>query len=290
MISIKRVVHTFLLFLLSVSMLLFPSCAAQELAAGGLVALVRAQSEAPLGFTVKETEKYAEYRLYDPNLSYLSTSAFFNGKVKEEGTLKLTYYKTIKDADEVAFAAALWRDYTPLDEVSLRRFVAQNPESYVCVIDDWTVKELQLCLEEPEDRLQTGDGAKREASVYDNLPAKNGKAVVVKDVSSAEEFAKIRESQQTVPETYRQGSDPLATGAGKEAERLYLRVLFEESEGIVWEAEIFIRDTAQGRIIAAEMTYPAADGDGGEVPSRLVLIPEDSTLYREVSSYADTTK
>lgn len=284
MISIKRVMHTFLLFLLSASMLLFPSCAAQELAAGSFLALVRAQSEAPLGFTVKETEKYAEYRLYDPNLSYLSTSAFFNGKVKEEGTLKLTYYKTIKDADEVAFAAALWRDYTPLDEVSLRRFVAQNPESYVCVIDEWTVKELQLCLEEPEDRLQTGDGVKREASVYDNLPAKNGKAAAVKSVSSAEEFEQIRTARQSVPEAYHTGTDPLKNGDS----RIYVRVCFEECEGIVWEAPVWIRDTDEGRIIAAEMTYPSADADGKGVPEETILIPNDTKLYQQINDYADS--
>lgn len=284
MISIKRVMHTFLLFLLSASMLLFPSCAAQELAAGGFLALVRAQSEAPLGFTVKETEKYAEYRLYDPNLSYLSTAAFFNGKVKEEGTLKLTYYKTIKDADEVAFAAALWRDYTPLDEVSLCRFVAQNPESYVCVIDEWTVKELQLCLEEPEDRLQTGDGVKREASVYDNLPAKNGKAAAVKGVSSAEEFEQIRTARQSVPEAYRTGTDPLKNGDSS----IYVRVCFEECEGIVWEAPVWIRDTDEGRIIAAEMTYPSADADGKGVPEETILIPNDTKLYQQINDYADS--
>lgn len=284
MISIKRVMHTFLLFLLSASMLLFPFCAAQELAAGSFLALVRAQSEAPLGFTVKETEKYAEYRLYDPNLSYLSTSAFFNGKVKEEGTLKLTYYKTIKDADEVAFAAALWRDYTPLDEVSLRRFVAQNPENYVCVIDEWTVKELQLCLEEPEDRLQTGDGVKREASVYDNLPAKNGKAAAVKGVSSAEEFEQIRTARQSVPEAYRTGIDPLKNGDS----RIYVRVCFEECEGIVWEAPVWIRDTDEGRIIAAEMTYPSADADGEGVSEETILIPNDTKLYQQINDYADS--
>ena len=248
----------------------------------------------------RKIDKYDTYVCYDPNLSYLKADPFIEGKYSEGFLGKTIHYRQIKGADSDQFVLGLFKFTDMFNNTEAKIRVFQNRDAYFSVIDNWTISDVQLCLEEYEDRPRTAevDFLKHFTSL--NLPSKNRKKVVGEYGDLISEFQELREGEaDPVPPMINEWA--LRSGSDKDLretdDRLYLRITFEESENIIWEAPLTC-DIVDGEwVVSALISYPVQEAEelddrtpflsAGTHDCEFRAIPQGSELYKRISEYAD---
>ena len=170
-------------------------------------------------FSLKIVEDYKDYRCYDYHLRYLNTSESIGKyKLEEDNTVYNIDYKKIIGEDEAEMigaeisstAGAFSSGYVPR--------VLQNPQTYFSIIDDWTIEKMQFYL-------------------YDITKAEQSVIFESSDADDIEAFRALLSLEN--PQIWKP-DDGYVNELSKtdDEKQLYLRIVFSESENIVWETEI----------------------------------------------------
>ena len=171
-------------------------------------------------FSSKIIEDYKDYRCYDYHLRYLNTSKSI-GKYKREeaNTVYNIDYKKIIGEDETEMIGAAISGTAGAVSSGYYPRVLQNPKMYFSIIDDWTIEKIQFCLynitkdEEQSVIFESSDSNDIEA--FRTLLSLDDYSIWKPDSGYVNELSKTDDEKQ-----------------------LYLRIVFSESENVVWETEI----------------------------------------------------
>ena len=212
-------------------------------------------------------EAYKDYRCYDYHLRYLNTSKSIGTyQQKEDNTVYNIDYRKIIGEDETKIIGAEISSTQGAFSSGYYPRVLQNPQSYISVIDVWTIESMQFCV---YDITKSKDeGVVFESSDSDDIEAfkrmLTRKDHAVFDIESDDMDGYRREFSEN----------------GNE-KRLTLRIIFSESENIVWETEIesYFNPSTNERIYAIDLgksdnEYGYQSKDWGWKKS------DDSTLNR----------
>jgi hypothetical protein len=189
------------------------------------------------------SEKYASYVCYDYQLACLSVDT----KKSKETTVTYTYeyvennvtdgsvlviYQKIPDVSDDQFISGHVRTAPILDVGSYA--VLQNPDNYVDVMQDWTIRKIELYYVRVKQQNQS-------AIVPDKVIASTSDAECL---SACKEFVLNGEDTETNLDGYVSEYDTSRW-------QFYMRVYFNESKNIVWEAQIrsYFSDELQDRLI-----------------------------------------
>jgi len=170
-------------------------------------------------FSSKTVEEYKDYRCYDYHLRYLNTSKSI-GKytLEQDNTVYNIDYKKIIGEDEAKLIGAEISSTAGAFSSGYDPRVLQNPNTYVSIIDDWTIEKMQFCLyditkEERNVIFESGDAD--DIAAFRTLLSSDDHSVWKPDSGYVNELSKSGDEKQ-----------------------LYLRIVFSESENVVWETEI----------------------------------------------------
>ena len=212
-------------------------------------------------FSSKMIEDYKDYRCYDYHLRYLNASKSVGKyKLEEENTVYNFNYKKIigeNDTDMIAAeisstAGAFSSGYYPR--------VLQNPKMYFSIIDDWTIEKIQFCLYNiTKDEEQ---GVIFESSDSDDIDA-------FRKLLSLEDHSVWKPDSGYVNELSKPGDE----------KQLYMRIVFSESENVVWETEIksYFNSEDNERIFTIDLGNEIHGY--GDISMKMVKT-EDQTLQR----------
>lgn len=179
-----------------------------------------------------ENDTYIEYTCRDFHLVALEQGDCVGYKdIVLKNRIYRDYYNLIKNISDKDFIVAERR---PLELFSAGSYyVLQSPQNQIDVFNDWNVKTVRIYLCDESDERNTN----RDQKAVENW-------VIQELVSSSEEtmLKQIQEMPLNVePETgssYKNNNDEYKEiGSDKD---MYLRILFEESEYIAWDAPIRI--------------------------------------------------
>lgn len=168
----------------------------------------------------KIVEDYKDYRCYDYHLRYLDASQSIGTyKLKEDNTVYNINYKKIIGEDEAKIIGAEISSTAGAFSSAYYPRVLQNPQTYFSMIDDWTIEKIQFCLyhitKEEEQGVVFESNASNDIEAFRTL-------LSLKDYSAWKpESGYVNELSKTDDE-----------------KQLYLRIVFSESENVVWETEI----------------------------------------------------
>ena len=171
-------------------------------------------------FSSKIIEDYKDYRCYDYHLRYLNTSKSI-GKYKREeaNTIYNIDYKKIIGEDETEMIGATISSTAGAFSSGYYPRVLQNPKMYFSIIDDWTIEKIQFCLYNiTKDEEQ---GVIFESSDSNDIEA-------FRTLLSLDDYSIWKPDSGYVNELSKTGDE----------KQLYLRIVFSESENVVWETEI----------------------------------------------------
>ena len=179
-----------------------------------------------------DTEKYESYVLYDCHLECLDWETEANASVVYANrTYNVTFCK-VKGEPEDQFIYANIADLTPFSPSGW--FVLQNPENYVDIWSEWTVKEIQIYTEEEVEAESSG-------AYTQNIIATTANQVCAQELSRMNRV---------------ESADPSTETPSVRLSELRIRVIFQESEVIVWNSNVeYRRDSETGEI----MVYIATD-------------------------------
>ena len=170
-------------------------------------------------FSSKIIEDYKDYRCYDYHLKYLNTSKSIGKYTLENANTiyNIDYKKIIGEDDAEMIGAEISSTEGAFSSGYYPR-VLQNPQTYFSIIDDWTIEKLQFCLynitkEEQSVIFESSDANDIEA--FRTLLSSEDHSIWKPDGGYVNELSKSGDEQQ-----------------------LYLRIVFSESQNVVWETEI----------------------------------------------------
>ena len=171
-------------------------------------------------FSSKIIEDYKDYRCYDYHLRYLNTSKSIGKyKLEEANTIYNIDYKKIIGEDETEMIGATISSTAGAVSSGYYPRVLQNPKKYFSIIDDWTIEKIQFCLYNiTKDEEQ---GVIFESSDSNDIEA-------FRTLLSLEDYSSWKPDSGYVNELSKTGDE----------KQLYLRIVFSESENVVWETEI----------------------------------------------------
>ena len=170
-------------------------------------------------FSSKTVEEYKDYRCYDYHLRYLNTSKSIGKyKLEEDNTVYNIDYKKIIGEDETEMIGATISSTAGAFSSEYYPRVLQNPQMYFSIIDDWTIEKMQFCLY---------NITKEEQSVIFESSDSND-IEAFRTLLSLEDYSSWKPDSGYVNELSKTGDE----------KQLYLRIVFSESENVVWETEI----------------------------------------------------
>ncbi|MBE6664608.1 MAG: hypothetical protein E7603_00120 [Ruminococcaceae bacterium] len=212
-------------------------------------------------------EDYKDYRCYDYHLRYLNVSKGI-GKYKfqseENNTTYMLEYKNIIGENQTEIIGATVSETFGWLSSRYDR-VLQNPQTYISIIDEWTIEKIQFY-------------------VYDVTKAEEQDVIFESSDSDAIESFKTMISEENhavfdVDSNYAEGYEREFSKKDNE-KQLYLRVIFSESENVVWETKIvsYFHSSNNERIFAIDLGKSVDDGYSSENLEWKKL--EDQTLQR----------
>lgn len=189
----------------------------------------------------RNIEDYKDYRCYDYHLRYLNASKSIGTyEQKEDNTVYKIDYKKIIGEDEIKMIGAEISSTEGVFSSGYYPRVLQNPQTYFSIISDWTIESMQFCV---YDITKSKDeGVVFESSDSDDIEAfkrmLTRKDHAVFDIESDDMDGYRREFSEN----------------GNE-KRLTLRIIFSESENIVWETKIesYFNPSTNERIYAIDL-------------------------------------
>lgn len=177
-----------------------------------------------------DTAPYESYVLYDGCLTCLDWGEEASASVTYVNrTYNVTFCK-VKDESEDQFIYAKIKDRIPLSFA--RWCVLQNPENYVDIWLEWTVAEIQIFK-----RSDTQIGG------VDTEPERI--ISVSSDADCARELSAVNQIE----------ADTVEIPASTYLNTLGIRVIFRESETIIWESTVeYLEDSETGETIVCVIT------------------------------------
>ena len=187
-------------------------------------------------------EDYKDYCCYDYHLRYLNASKGI-GKYKFESeenntTYMLEYRKIIGENQTEIIGATVSATLGWLSSSCDR--VLQNPQTYVSIIDEWTIEKIQFYI-------------------YDITKSEEQNVIFESsDSDDIEAFRSFLSLEDRIifdiDSTYADGYEREFLIKDNE-KRLNLRIVFSESENIVWETEIqgYFNPSTKERIFAIDL-------------------------------------
>lgn len=201
----------------------------------------------PYRHAIPNAEKYASYLCYDYHLYCLNAYDNTDG-IKTEDEHGLTYqvyynFAVGESDEEFICARACW--YVPLAIPEV--LIMQNPEQYVDVWNDWTVKEIVLYVRDLHDgNLKSIENEDEPARTPSSIVATTTDTVYFTEMK---EFATADAPQQFDPP-----DDYVNEIHLKDRYVFYIRVFFNESANIVWESAVepYYSEESEDRIICID--------------------------------------
>ena len=171
-------------------------------------------------FSSKIIEDYKDYCCYDYHLRYLNTSKSIGKyKLEEDNTVYNIDYKKIIGEDETEMIGATISSTAGAFSSEYYPRVLQNPQTYFSIIDDWTIEKMQFCLYNITKEEEQG-------VIFESSDANDIEAF--RTLLSSEDHSIWKPDSGYVNELSKSGDE----------KQLYLRIVFFESENVVWETEI----------------------------------------------------
>ena len=185
----------------------------------------------------KIIEDYKDYRCYDYHLRYLNTSQSIGTyKLKEANTVYNINYKKIIGEDETQMMGAEISSTAGAFSSAYYPRVLQNPQTYFSIIDDWTIEKIQFCLynitKEKDEGVVFESSNLNDIEAFRTLLSSEDHSMWKTDVGYADELSKTDDEKQ-----------------------LYLRIVFSESENVVWETEIksYFNQSLNERVFSVDL-------------------------------------
>ena len=194
--------------------------------------------------TDMDPEKYSNYVCYDSLLTCIGDISETVVIKRDTGrTYRFTYCK-IPDVSDDQFIFATMFPVTimlPLmnvryDEIS---YVFQNPENYINIWEEWTVKEIQVYFRDSAQRLKDREEKSRYARPTEIIATTNDEACIrdILNFVTSDEF--VHYSYETMEKE--KGINLFRADLDGNSELqldVTIRVLFNETESIVWDTEL----------------------------------------------------
>lgn len=219
-------------------------------------------------------EDYKDYRCYDYHLRYLDVSngiGKYKFKSAENNTTYMLEYKNIVGEDQSEIIGATVSETFGWLSSRYDR-VLQNPQTYVSIIDEWTIEKIQFY-------------------VYDVANAEEQAVIFESSDSAAIESFKTTMSEKElvvfdVDSNYAEGYEREFSKKDNE-KQLHLRIVFSESENVVWETEIksYLNSSVNERIFAIDLGKSVDDGYGYDSGDWEWKKLEDPTLYQLFTAF-----
>ena len=202
----------------------------------------------PYATSTPDPEKYASYECYDPHLFCLDAYKLTASTLVENelgSTYKITYRYAVGESDD-EFVCANVMLYTVLSYPDVR--ILQNPQQYVDVWNDWTIKQIKIYVQDLHDDDHVFLYMEKEPA---RTPTK-----VIASTTDADCFADMKAfATDDAAEEYICSDDyynELYRGDGRYV--FYIRVFFNESKNIVWDSQIstYYSEVTADRIICID--------------------------------------
>lgn len=226
---------------------------------------------------IKNVDTFKDYRCYDYHLRYLDSGKILGKYSLEYDSYKYDIsYRRIKNEDINNFVAACakWDVVLASPEIC----VLQNPDTYFSVIDNWTIEKIQFyVVDTNSEPLMTNFYKKDKRQViYESSESEYINSI--KALITQKEFIKFEYSSDFYDEFYEDGN-------GK---KLYMRLVFSDSDNIVWETEIC--SYAKSSLSERRFSIDVGDKISGycDKSVKFTEIDKDDVLYSLIWDVVDT--
>ena len=197
---------------------------------------------------VIDAEKYRSYVCYDGRLTCLKVGLSSNSinvtniDGSREETLKISYRKIRGESDEQFIYANVFRF---LD--GNYKAVMQNPDNYIDVWNEWTVEKIDVFYQSSYEPKKSKT-ARIPTKIVSSTQSADAIAELTEIVVSEKSSGKIEIPKGYISEDYRKDVEPHYY--------FYIRVHFNESDNIIWDAriEVYYSEELQDRIIVMDNT------------------------------------
>ena len=231
-------------------------------------------------------EDYINYKCYDYHLVCLDAySKADSTYIELERTKNLVYFRKPVAESDKQFVCA--RDGSLFAEREY--FVMQNPEDYIDVLQEWTVKKIEfyyrdLDFSDPQNNAKPDyrDTALKPTEII----ATTNDSIIVNQLLDAIVKPEICEPYVFDDENHKESIKP-----GLFNYILYIRVYFNESDVIVWETDVrsYVVWETQERDIVIDVGKAFFD-DTFARNRQWVAINSQQDLYQWISNSIDETK
>lgn len=218
---------------------------------------------------VPTTTDYESYVCYDANLTFTKVGkklGMNTVEVVQDDEYVYIYWKIPGETTE-QFVAVNAIEYVLMFGGNRVQQILQNPDHFINVLEDWTVKEIQVC------RWDLGD--QRYIRSYSKLPSDRN--LEIKSVTSEQEIIDELDTFMTCEDLIvKKITNPNGYKSDKSSnERFYLRIVFHESKNIVWECQIRPYSNDSSRLFYLELHSE----DIVNIRIDYINVPADSELY-----------
>lgn len=211
-------------------------------------------------------EKYEDYEVYDYHLTALNTNPNVSKgtKFEKDGDVFSIRYRKITNQLDNRFVLAIKEGGFFKDSIYL---IMQNPDNYVDVLQDWTIRKIEIYEEDGSPSQLDVLATTYDASVFTEL------LDFIMEIDQKEEYI----PQEGFNAEYL-NTNPL-----------YVRVYFKECKDIAWESTITTYYSKQ--INARDILIDnGTELDGFTKIENYVLIDDYPLLYEWISTAIDGTK
>lgn len=221
---------------------------------------------------VPETDVYSNYEVVDANLTWKNTGRMLGKYTAQEQEVSVNYkYKKIRGEDKDTFIGA-WRQPDMLFSGGTN-VILVSPNTALDVFKDWTVKEIELFLVDSYTNSKDSPFIDYEPSDIQRVTIAN-----TDNEDIIDEFIMLMEEE---PESAKISDDyldekPLPQNNVKRPLYCGIRIHFDDSDGIVWEARLRICNSDGVRRIFIE---------------RLLLDPcGEKVVFNEIGNHSELFK
>ena len=195
-------------------------------------------------------EKYTSYICYDYHLKCLETEgekaiteiSYQDDLTNNEYKQKAWFQKIVGESDDTFIYAEV---LSSLPLVPSDKVVMQNPNNYIDIWNDWSIKKIELYYIDGRDPIEQNKAA--------NIPDKIIASTT--DLGCLYEFIELVKSSDDETEKfilpYGYVREHMYDGVGLS---YYIRVYFNESENIIWDSQVtsFLSNESPTRVICVD--------------------------------------
>lgn len=224
---------------------------------------------------IRETDAYVDYTCRDFHLVSLKNGKRIGDKKIEIGNSTYEfYYNLIPDISEEDFVAARKKPLVHFPDEAYE--ILQSPENKIDVLNDWNIKEIQLYYFDWGDIRNHN---KKDGPVENwviNVFASSSDELMIQQVLDMSLNKKIETgmSYKNDSKTYK--------NIIPEKKDVYMRILFEESEYIAWDAAIDIYQSKTDETQYVVTVYGGCRTESNEDYRGYYMLDASSELYEMI--------